>query len=229
MQMQACADLASGRRQPERVRRPTGRRRVRGFTLIEMLVVIALIAIFVTVAVPSYHKMLQDNRIISALNSFAGTLAESRSEAVTRGVTVVVCPSSNATSTTPTCATTGTDWAGGWISFVPAAGSTSFSSGDTLLRQHGPVGGTITMGNIGSGTNGNYIAFDRMGFAQGTFAAGTSSLTVVACPTDGNVKQARAIVLGLSGSVRTATDTTGDGVVNGGNGTGGTGGDVTCP
>lgn len=185
---------------------------------------IALIGVFVTVAVPSYHKMLEDNRIVAGLNAFAGTLAESRSEAVTRGANVVVCPSANATTTTPTCATSGTNWAQGWISFVDANNDpTTYSSGDTLLRQHGPLDSSLVMGNLGGSTNGHYIEFDRMGFAQPTFAPPASSVAIVACPASGNLRQARAIVLDLSGSVHTATDTTGDGVVDF------NGGDVTCP
>lgn len=201
----------------------SARGRTRGFTLMELLVVIALIAVFVTVAVPSYHKMLEDNRIVAALNAFAGTLAESRSEAVTRGVNVVVCPSDNAVSGSPTCASAGTAWASGWISFVDADNSHDFNSGDTLLRQHGPLDSTIVLGDIGGGTVGNYIEFNRMGFAQPTFAAPATSVAVVACSSSGNVRQARAIVLELSGSVHAATDTTGDGVVDV------NGSDVTCP
>lgn len=189
-----------------------------------MLVVIALMAVFVTVAVPSYRRLVADNRIISSLNSLAGSLAESRSEAVTRGLDVIVCPSSNPTSTTPSCVTSGSNWAQGWISFVDADGSNTYTSGDTILRQHGPVGGGVVMGDLSAGTVGTYIVFDRMGFAQGTFSPGTANLTIVACPSSGDTRHARAIILQASGSVQTATDTNGDGTVNGGDGS-----DVTCP
>lgn len=202
-----------------------------GFTLMEILVAIALAAVFAAVAVPSYRRLVADNRITATMNGFAGTLAEARSEAVRRGETVIVCPSSDSTTTTPTCnSNTGTaDWSNGWISYVHAASHAGYaydpSQQDVLLRVHGAVGDGVTLTSTsGGGSVANYIGFNRMGFAQPTFGGGTTSLAVVACPSGGDLSRARAVLLDLSGSVRSATDTTGDGVVDNANGT-----DVTCP
>lgn len=196
-----------------------------GFTLIELLVTIALIAVFAAIAVPSYRNLVADNSIASGLNALVGTLAEARSEATSRGEQVSVCPSTNATTTAPTCASTG--WSGGWISFIDSNQNGSYDSGDTLLRVHGPVGGDISIKTITTGLPVNAVEFDQMGFARPTFEnSGKTTLAIVACRPDQNLKQARAIIVSQTGTVSTATDSNGDGVVDYDSGNGVT--DVTC-
>jgi len=62
----------------------------RGFTLIELMIVIALIAIIAGIAVPNYQSSMQNTRETSARNSLVGALQLARSEAITRNITVTV-------------------------------------------------------------------------------------------------------------------------------------------
>ncbi|MGG6259270.1 GspH/FimT family pseudopilin [Stutzerimonas stutzeri] len=62
----------------------------RGFTLIELMIAIALIAIIAGIAIPNYRSSMQNTRETSARNSLVGALQLARSEAITRNITVTV-------------------------------------------------------------------------------------------------------------------------------------------
>lgn len=111
-----------------------------GFTLIEMMVTIAIAVILLTLGVPSMKSMIERNAIANQVNAFTGSVIAARSEAIKRNAPVVVCRSDNAeTSSSPSCATSGTDWKGGWIVFLDRDDNQKFnaSAGDVLLRIQG--------------------------------------------------------------------------------------------
>lgn len=81
----------------------------RGFTLIEMMVTLTLLAILIALVTPSFQGLLRDNRAATQANALLGSLALARSEAIKRNVPVVVCRSNTGTS----CA--GAEWEAGWI------------------------------------------------------------------------------------------------------------------
>jgi len=85
-----------------------------GFTLIEMLVVIAIGAILLAVGVPSFTYMMDRNRVAGEVNEMLADLALTRSEALARRGRVIMCRSANGA----TCSAAATDWNIGWIVFV---------------------------------------------------------------------------------------------------------------
>jgi len=87
--------------------------RIDGFTLLEVLITLAVAAILLGIAVPSYRSMVQRNSIAANVNDLIGDLNYARSEAVTRGQQAYVCNSANGS----TCLTDG-DWSQGWIVYV---------------------------------------------------------------------------------------------------------------
>ena len=158
----------------------------RGFTLLELLVTIAVAAILLAIAIPSYLGMVQRNTIAANANDLVGDFNYARSEAVTRGQPVNVCASSNQTS----CG--GGNWDEGWIIFAPAAGTTA-PTNDNILRVHGRLDGTINVGfSRGTGTP---VVFDANGFARasnGTFAItsnDTSDSTQIRIATSGRIER----------------------------------------
>jgi len=60
----------------------------RGFTLVELMIVLALVAIIATVAVPQFGRLIDNNRVVSTTNSIVGLLSFARSEAIRRGARV---------------------------------------------------------------------------------------------------------------------------------------------
>ncbi|MBD9676888.1 GspH/FimT family pseudopilin [Pseudomonas sp. PDM18] len=81
-----------------------------GLTLVELVTVIAIIAILASIAFPSFQRTLASNRVTSTSNSLLGLLQLARSEAMTMGRTVTVCPSTDQA----TC-TQGATWNNGMI------------------------------------------------------------------------------------------------------------------
>lgn len=92
-------------------------RGVAGFTLIELMVTLSVVAITLAVGVPSFQGIVSDNRLSSAANGLIGAINIARSEAIKRGRSVAITP-------------TGTDWNdGGTIAVVtPAETIKSFSA-----------------------------------------------------------------------------------------------------
>lgn len=91
---------------PVRLSLPAGR----GFTLIELMIVIVISAILMATAAPSLIDAVLSNKLSSYANSLVASANLARSEAIKRNSVVRLCASSNGTS----CATTG-GWEQGWI------------------------------------------------------------------------------------------------------------------
>jgi type IV fimbrial biogenesis protein FimT len=106
-----------------------------GFSLLEMLVVIAIVAILLALGVPSFKYVTQANRATSEINGMLGSLQLARAEAIKEGQTVTICPSLDAA----TC-NAATDWETGWI-ILSGAGvvvhvQKAFTNTDTLQSDH---------------------------------------------------------------------------------------------
>ena len=94
----------------------------KGFTLIELMIVIAIAAILMTLAAPSFSLMINNSKVTSATNEFIGSLNLARSEALKRSNNVSVCKSNIAFTACDTTASTFTT--NGWIVFTDACGVT---------------------------------------------------------------------------------------------------------
>ncbi len=120
--------------------------KARGFTLLEVVVVLAVIAILTSLAAPSFTSLIQSNAVSSNVNAFMADLRFARSEAIRRGDSVIMCRSDAPESATPTCGTGAgpgnNGWVSGWIIFQDRDGSQNYTSaGDDaqLLKVQGPI------------------------------------------------------------------------------------------
>lgn len=80
-----------------------------GFTLVELMIAVAVLAILLGLALPSFQGAMRSNRVVTTSNELLGSLALARTEAI-RGLGAAgVCPSADGIN----CAAT-SDWAAGW-------------------------------------------------------------------------------------------------------------------
>lgn len=106
---------------------------VSGVTILELVVVVAVVAVLLGVAVPSFVGMTQTNRVAGEINALSGDLQFARAEAIKEGLPVTICTSSNGSSCLGS-----NNWSTGWIVFSDANGTQTVDVGDTVLRKQIP-------------------------------------------------------------------------------------------
>lgn len=92
-----------------------------GLSIVEVLVVVAIIGILMAVGLPEFRTLIADQRLRSAASDLVGELAYARSEAIKQQRRVVV-------------ERTGATWRDGWRVYVDRDASNTFNSGDQELR-----------------------------------------------------------------------------------------------
>ena len=106
--------------------------RQRGFSLVELMVTITVAAILLAIAVPGFRDVIHRNRVSSASNELLASLSYARTEAITRGQLVSMCPSTDSES----CAG-GKVYESGWIVYTYPAGVASvgknYDAGSSIL------------------------------------------------------------------------------------------------
>jgi type IV fimbrial biogenesis protein FimT len=127
-----------------------------GFTLVELMIVVAIVGILAAIGAPSFQDMLNQTRASGLANELAASLNLARSEAIKRGTQVSVCKSGNITAASPTCSTAA-NWQNGWLVFVDTSTSGTFDGTDTRLKVGQPSNSSaaITFNN----NSDNYISY----------------------------------------------------------------------
>ncbi len=125
-----------------------------GFTLIEIMIALLLVAIVLTVGVPSLRDFIHNNQAASETNALLAAFNSARGAAIDRGIPVAVCASSNGTSclNSSGCIGTATDWSGGWLIFVDNPGGTACvkDGSDVVLHVDTGFSGGSLKGSVAS-------------------------------------------------------------------------------
>jgi type IV fimbrial biogenesis protein FimT len=183
------------------------RTRTMGFTIVELMVVVAIVAIVLAFGIPSYTGLTTQNRMAGEINDLATDVELARSAAIKQGLTVTICPSSNPSatpsSTAPAC-NSGNEWNTGWIVFIDVAGNQTFnnSTGDVLLRTHSPFTGSDTLTSSATSQALSGITFNRMGGTTsfGSPATDANNGTLTLHNSTNNPNWRRCVILSEAGT-----------------------------
>jgi|PlaIllAssembly_1097288.scaffolds.fasta_scaffold762114_2 type IV fimbrial biogenesis protein FimT len=112
--------------------------KARGFSLIELMIVLTILAVLLTIAAPSFSRFIASQRIKTASFDLQSALMLARSEAIKRGPAATV-----------TVAAKSSNWANGWT--VTSGGATLAESGPFERIAITEVGGGLTLNYLGNG------------------------------------------------------------------------------
>lgn len=186
-----------------------------GFTLLELMITLVVSAVLAAIAVPSFDSLLKSNARTASLGSINGDIRFSRSEAVAKAKTVVMCSSADGF----TCSDSEV-WDTGWIIFndVNSNGSPDYGTGtcdiaeDCLYKSQGALSGGVTLRGAVSMTagvvtdDGSKVIFGELG----ELSSGTSGLSLCGADADAlnDTDKSRTINISASGSIFVTMGTT---------------------
>ena len=157
-----------------------------GFTLIELMLTLTVLAILIGLAAPAFHDFQQRQRIVSVTNELVAHINLARMNAVTRAEVTIVCPSSDGRNCSG-----GNRWEQGWIVFRDADRNGQVDHTAEVLRAGAGMSGLIL-----DSAGRNRIRYQPEG------TAGGSNLTIKVCDRN-HPEHARAVIVSNPGRPRT--------------------------
>ena len=161
---------------------------VRGFTLVEMMVTVAVLAILASVAMPALTAFTASNRLSALSSDLVSSLVLARTEAARAGLPVLVRPA--------TGGVTGNEYGKGWSLYLDKNGNGTVDSDETPLRTYAALPGTLRMQSAST------LNFSAIGYLTPA-----STVTFVLCPATG-LKNGVQITVPPSGLADVARITT---------------------
>lgn len=158
------------------------RRQIAGFTLLELMVTIAIAAILLSIALPSFQSVMRSNRVATATNELLASLSLARSEAIRNTRGAGICASADG-------AACGSDWNAGWLVWSDTDGDGALDTGETVVRYTQGKASTTLTGTAST------LAFDQRGRNRGV------ERTVGITPSDVTTP-VRCITVSVTGQTR---------------------------
>jgi len=184
-----------------------GKRRLGGFTLMELMVVLALVGVIMGLAVPNFRTFVLNNRLTGGANDLLGSIVLARTEAIKRQLPVAVCATADPNTAVPVCSGA---WAQGassaWVVWVDADNDwvPDNNVNEPVLQRHAALDASVT---VRSDNNGR-IKYLLTGFASPPSGGITPTANVAICDvrgtvaTIGGVSAARAVRISATGRPR---------------------------
>lgn len=184
--------------------------RQKGFTLIELMVVLTVLGVMMAFAVPNFKEYKRNAALTDTANTLVSSVYRARTEAMKDGVPVILTPCNDG------CTSTGTDWQKGWLIFADRNGNGAYDAntsedpanagykdGPLIFTQRSDVIPDYIAISVNGGGS---VQFKGNGFPQAT-STSNGNLTISVYRTDKGAqvppRAVRGIVLSKSGRVRT--------------------------
>lgn len=175
------------------------------------MVVLTIMGILTTLAVPAFLGLIANASVARAVNSFIGDTRYTRGEAMRRGQNVTICRSNNPLAAIPVCSAGDGlaigGWMEGWVVFVDINNNNAFDAGtETVLRVQEPLTGVGNFFAVDGGgapvADRNRITYDATGRAVGQAARWLvhANGSLIA-----DMYYARTLCMNFSGRVRLQT------------------------
>jgi len=165
-------------------------RRQTGFTLIELMIAIALTGMLLSMAVPAMDLFVSNARQTGAINDFVSSMHIARSTAITTNTRVTLCPSANGT----TCEAIG--WDRGWIVFADLDSDQIVDLDETITSKTEGINNL----SIKSDEFGNFMLYRPNGRVMNAAIDGSAGEFTV-CDERG-ADHAKVMIIELSGRPR---------------------------
>jgi type IV fimbrial biogenesis protein FimT len=172
-----------------------------GFTLLELMVVLAIAGVLMAVAIPAMGDFIRNGRITGAANDVMAALHFTRSEAIKRRLPVTLCTSANAiqadNTANPNATCAASPLLTGWIVFVDTNQSGQRDAGELILLNHEPMNAQIT-------ARASVDPFQVTYLLNG-FAVNPNGARIALCdargntPSGGELSAARGILVSVTG------------------------------
>jgi type IV fimbrial biogenesis protein FimT len=179
-----------------------------GFTMVELMVVIALIAILAMLAAPVLSTYVSRSTLRALSTDFSLGLQRARLEAINRNMCVTMCMSSNAGLDSPKCTDSGDEWGIGWIVFLNPTCDTTITTAnpktirnETVVLVRQTAGERYSIQNGDSGTRS--VTFSARGNTRSTVGKSFNMSDTAIPSSSPDEKYNRTICLDMMGRVRT--------------------------
>jgi type IV fimbrial biogenesis protein FimT len=166
----------------------------RGFTLLELMVGLALLALLLMLATPPLRELIAVNRAAVHAQTVMTSLFLARTEAVKRNQRVTLCKSADGA----VCTTAG-DWSQGWLVFVDGSTFGIRDPAEEVVRIQQGLGDDFTLRNANAA---NWYAYRPDGSAVSSGGLVTGTFRV--CPGNGDAKLAYRVITNITGRPRVA-------------------------